>query len=149
MKKILSTLLAVLMALGVFTTLFSVTMTVSASNSDEAETTEDENEPEDRSVDILKVVYKTPEDKLKDMRLRLENDNYQLYVRAAYGEIALKDKRTGQVLFSNPYDIGSTKGSTDTKAELMSQIILQFTSGSKTTVYNSYTEAALRKNLDN
>ena len=147
MKKILSTLLAVLMALGVFTTLFSVTMTVSASNSDEAETTEDENEPEDRSVDILKVVYKTPEDKLKDMRLRLENDNYQLYVRAAYGEIALKDKRTGQVLFSNPYDIGSTKGSTDTKAELMSQIILQFTSGSKTTVYNSYTEAALREQI--
>ncbi len=147
MKKLLSTLLAVLMMLGVFTTLFSVAMTAQASNTTEAETTEEENEPEDRSIDILKVVYKTPEDKLKDMKLRIENDNYQLYVRAAYGEIALRDKRTGQVLFSNPYDIASTKGSADTKAELMSQIILQFTSGSKTTVYNSYTEAALREQV--
>jgi len=137
------------MMLGVFTTLFSVAMTAEASTSNDAETTEeeDENAPEDRSVDILKVVYKTPEDKLKDMKLRIENDNYQLYVRAAYGEIALKDKRTGQVLFSNPYDIASTKGSADTKAELMSQIIIQFTSGSKTTVYNSYTEAALREQI--
>ena len=87
MKKLLSTLLAVLMMLGVFTTLFSVAMTAQASDTTEAETTEDENEPEDRSIDILKVVYKTPEDKLKDMKLRIENDNYQLYVRAAYGEI--------------------------------------------------------------
>ena len=148
MKKILSTLLAVLMALSVFTVIFSTNLKVEAKAA-EAETTEeeDDNTPEDKSVDILKVVYKTPEDKLKDMRKRIENDNYELYVRAMYGEIAVKDKRTGQILFSNPYDIGSTKGSADTKAELMSQIILQFTSGSKTTVYNSYTEAALREQI--
>lgn len=162
MKKILSTLLAVLMVVSVFTVLFTVNMPVYASSSEEAaeetgevtgeetgeETDEEDNGRDDiKSVDILKVVYKTPEDKLKDMKLRIENDNYQLYVRASYGEIALKDKRTGQILFSNPYDIGSTKGSADTKAELMSQIILQFTTGSKTTVYNSYTEAALREQI--
>ena len=156
MKKILSTLLAALMIVSVFTVLFTSNMTVYAkSDSEETaeeetaeeETAEDDNGRDDMSIDILKVVYKTPEDKLKDMKLRIENDNYQLYVRAAYGEIALKDKRTGQVLFSNPYDIGSTKGSADTKAELMSQIILQFTTGSKTTVYNSYTEAALREQI--
>ena len=147
-KKILSTLLAALMIFAAFATVLGMNVTVSANETDtKEETTDDENEPEDRSVDILKVVYKTPEDKLKDMRLRIENDNYQLYVRAAYGEIAVRDKRTGQVLFSNPYDIASTKGSADTKAELMSQIILQFTTGSKTTVYNSYTEAALREQI--
>ncbi len=152
MKKILSTLLAFLMLVSVFTVIFTVNMPVyaesaEATEEEETEDTEDENGRDDMSIDILKVVYKTPEDKLKDMKLRIENDNYQLYVRASYGEIAVKDKRTGQILFSNPYDIGSTKGSADTKAELMSQIILQFTTGSKTTVYNSYTEAALREQI--
>ena len=146
MKKILSTLLAFLMAVGVFTAVFASQLTVEASDSKAADE-EIDSDAEDMSIDILKVVYKTPEDKLKDMKMRIENDNYQLYVRAAYGEIALKDKRTGQILFSNPYDIASTKGSADTKAELMSQIILQFTTGSKTTVYNSYTEAAKREQI--
>ncbi|MBP5208832.1 MAG: hypothetical protein J6330_10305 [Clostridia bacterium] len=146
MKKLLSTLLAFLMAVGVFTAVFASQLTVEASNSTAADE-EIDSDAEDMSIDILKVVYKTPEDKLKDMKMRIENDNYQLYVRAAYGEIALKDKRTGQILFSNPYDIASTKGSADTKAELMSQIILQFTTGSKTTVYNSYTEAAKREQI--
>ena len=152
MKKLLSALLAVLMTVSVFTVVFSSNITVYAKDSEntEEETTEEETEDngrDDMSIDILKVVYKTPEDKLKDMKLRIENDNYELYVRATYGEIALRDKRTGQVLFSNPYDIGSTKGSADTKAKLMSQIILQFTTGSKTTEYNSYTEAALREQI--
>ena len=169
MKKILSTLLALLMTVSVFTAVLNVGAKVQASSDKaseseetkgeetkgeetegegtEGEETEEGSDVEDRSIDILKVSYKTPDDKLKDMKLRDENDNYELYVRAAYGEIALRDKRTGQVLFSNPYDIASTKGSADTKAELMSQIILQFTSGSKTTVYNSYTEAALREQI--
>ena len=87
-KKILSTLLAALMMFAAFATVLGMNITVSAENSTTTEeTTDNENEPEDRSIDILKVVYKTPEDKLKDMRLRIENDNYQLYVRAAYGEI--------------------------------------------------------------
>ena len=147
MKRLISTLLAVLMTVGVFTVLFNSALVVKAENKDAEETAEDDNTPEDMSIDILKVVYKTPEDKLADMKLRYSNDNYELYVRAAYGEVAVKDKRTGQILFSNPYDIASTKGSADTKAELMSQIILQFTTGSKTTVYNSYTEAAKREQI--
>ncbi len=146
MKKILSALLAVLMAASVFTAILTPRMRVEAAKTDEA-SSETEDEPEDKSIDILKVVYKTPEDKLKDMKLRTENDNYELYVRATYGEVAIRDKRTGQILFSNPYDIASTKGSADTKAELMSQIVLQFTTGSKTTVYNSYTEAAKREQI--
>ena len=147
MKKLLSTLLALLMTVSVFTALLSVDFTASAAQADAPAEEETSSDAEDMSIDILKVVYKEPADKLKDMKKRIENDNYELYVRAAYGEIALRDKRTGQILFSNPYDIASTKGSADTKAELMSQIILQFTTGSKTTVYNSYTEAAKREQI--
>lgn len=147
MKKLLSTLLALLMTVSVFTALLSVDFTASAEQADAPAEEETSSDAEDMSIDILKVVYKEPADKLKDMKKRIENDNYELYVRAAYGEIALRDKRTGQILFSNPYDIASTKGSADTKAELMSQIILQFTTGSKTTVYNSYTEAAKREQI--
>ena len=148
MKKILSTLLAVLMMIGVFAALLTpATLAEAASDTASENEESEEYEREDMSIDILKVVYKKPEDKLADMQKRIENEYYELYVRAAYGEIAVRDKRTGQILFSNPYDIASTKGSSDTKAELMSQIILEFTNGSKTTTYNSYTEAALREQI--
>ena len=146
MKKLLSTLLAALMMISVFSAILPAAPAEAAKAADTA-SEDEEFEREDMSIDILKVVYKTPEDKLADMKMRIENEYYQLYVRAAYGEIAVKDKRTGQILFSNPYDIASTKGSSDTKAELMSQIILEFTNGSKTTTYNSYTEAALREQI--
>lgn len=143
MKKLLSTLLALLMIVSTFSVLFTSPIYAAEAEGE----TEDEEIVDEEGLDILKVSYKTPEEKLKTMKKRAENDNFAIYTKDAYGEVALYDKRTGQILFSNPYDIANTKGSDDTKATLMSQIILSFSTGSKTTVFNSYTEAALRDQI--
>ncbi len=148
-KKIASLLLAFLMFAGSFTAAFSTD--VLADETTEAETTapaEGEEPEEDKNIDYTAVEYKTPEEKLASMVLRVENDNFQLYSFAKTGEIALRDKRTGQILFSNPYDIATTKSSTDTKEELLSQIIINFDKGDgKAMEYHSYVEAALRDQI--
>lgn len=151
MKRIASLLLAFLLFAGTFTSFTS--MNVSADGeTGETTTTEDEenkdDEEDDSDVDYTAVVYKTAQEKLNSMTLRVQNDNYELYSFAKTGEIALRDKRTGQILFSNPYDIAESKSSTETKEELLSQLIVLFeNSEGKSQEYYSYTEAAKRDQI--
>ena len=161
LKRFLSILLAIMMIVGTLT----ATFVVYADEEEDAETgttegeenTEGEEETEEDlsgAIDYTRVEYDSPEDKLESMTLRVQNENYELYSFARTGEIAVKDRRTGQILFSNPYDLGSTTGSTDTKEMLLSQVIVEFTNNSKNQTYYSYTEAALRdqiivKNIQN
>jgi len=112
------------------------------------------------SVDYFKHEYQTPEDKLADMVLVTERYGYQLYVEKYTGEVAFKDTATGQVLFTNPYDIASPDvTSRSLKETLMSQILLEYTFNNVSySSYNykmeSYEEAALHgqitvKNIKN
>ncbi len=152
--KIASLLLAFLMFAGTFTSAFATTVSADETTDDTATETPEEDgtdgtvTDEDQDIDYTAVEYETPEDKLATMTLRVENDNFQLYAFSKTGEIALRDKRTGQILFSNPYDLASTKASTDTKEELLSQIIINFDKGDgKAQEYFSYVEAALRDQI--
>ena len=153
-SRILSTFLAVVLMLG--SVAFVGTLAVSAAG---------EASEKDISRKYLQTdVYKTPEEKLADMTLMLENDRYRLYVdqrdvdaydnsgkktgktsTATSGEIALVETATlgtdhVNVLFSNPYDVASSKGSAMFKPdgttsqsvgtkenELLSQIIIAYT----------------------
>ena len=56
-------------------------------------------------------VFKTPEEKLASMELMLKNEKYELYVDSQSGEVALHEPGTNNTLFSNPYDVASSKGS--------------------------------------
>ncbi len=149
-KKIASLLLAFLMFAGTFTSAFGINVAADGEESKPEEGTEtvEPTVDEDKDIDYTAVEYKSPEDKLASMVLRVENDNFQLYSFAKTGEIALRDKRTGQILFSNPYDLATTSGSTDTKEELLSQIIIDFDKGDgKAQEYFSYVEAAQRDQI--
>ncbi len=153
LKKFLSTILAVMMIVGTLTAAFAVTTyaepeTDAETGTDtETDTEKEEEEELDGNIDFTKLEYKTPEEKLKAMTLRVQNNNYELYSYARTGEIAVRDRRTGQILFSNPYDLGSTTGSTDTKEMLLSQVIIEFASSSTNQTYYSYKEAALRDQI--
>ena len=72
----------------------------------------------------------TPEEKLALMDYRYGNDDYGLYVDAYSGEVAVKCWATGETIFSNPYDIGTSNASTSTKdtvrEELLSQLVVNF-----------------------
>ena len=95
----------------------------------------------------------TPEEKLALMDYRYGNDNYGLYVDGYSGEVALKCWATGETLFSNPYNLGSSNATISTKdtvrEELLSQLIVNFKNleNSSEGTYCSYIEAVERNQV--
>ena len=92
-----------------------------------------------------KVIY-TKEDKLEYMDLRYDADGYQLYIDAYSGEVAVRDKSTGEVMFTNPYTIGNSTATESIKAQIMSQLVVTFidvATGNQQTYY-SYEWSATR-----
>ena len=139
--KSISTLLAVLMMLGSFT-VFSVFGVSAADKKDET------TEPVEKTAETIKYtqeVFKNPEEALAWMVPYLENDNFIMYFNEYTGAFGVKNKKTGQVQFSNPYDVASSKGSEKTKRDILSQIIVKYSDNTtnNTSELNSYFDAAL------
>ena len=114
------------------------------------------DENEDPLIDYLTHVYLSPDEKLADMIMVKEQNGYQLWFEEYTGEVALKDLATGQVLFTNPYDIAWTDQSISkqTKQKLLSQLIITYLDNGKQKTMFSYVEAAERgqiklKNIKN
>ena len=146
-KRILSTLLAIAMVLGAFTALFTVQVSAATT------TTKTEETKEVSISDYVTHVYNNPEEKLATMELMRTAGNYQLWVDKRSGEVAwvetdAEGNPTENILFTNPYDVASSKGSKTTKQELLSQIIVSFTdtTGTAKQLY-SYTDAALNDQI--
>lgn len=97
----------------------------------------------------LTNVYNTPDEKIEDTNMvkKIANDKFTLYVNAMTGEVAVQNNITGQYLFSNPYDVASYAGSSATKQNLLSQIIVQFDDNGSTKTFYSFVEAALRNQI--
>ena len=139
----MSTLLAVLMMLGAFTTL----SVFGASAADE-KTEEEEGEVVEKTAETINYtteVFNNPEEALQWMVPYLENDNFIMYFNEYTGAFAVKNKLTGQTQFSNPYDVASSKGSTKTKNEILSQIFVKYSDNTtnNTSTLSSYADAAL------
>ena len=141
-KRIISFVLTVATVIGVLASMPAIQ--ISASQSMTVEATE-----EQKNTNYMTKVYSTPQEKLASMTLAYSNDDdtYRLYVNPYTGEVATEDVRTGQILFTNPYDIGSTNGSTKAgsgKAEALSQIIVNFSRNNERKTFYSYDQAASR-----
>ena len=146
-KRILSTLLAIVMVLSTFCALFTVQVSAATAS------TKDEAEKTTALEDYVTKVYNNPLEKLYTMELMRTVENYQLWVDKRSGEVAwvetdAQGNPTENILFTNPYDIASSKGSKTTKQELLSQIIISFTdtTGTSKQLY-SYTDAALNDQI--
>ena len=160
-KRIISTLMALLMVLGAFVITAGAKEETSKPeytyNTSNAEATIDyldgskfqtDKEIEDK---VPKDYIDSEEEKLGTMDLRLEKDGYQLYVDAYSGEVAVKCLATGENLFTNPYGVGSAKIDPNVetsgvdksiKERLLSQLVVKYTTvstGSSDTFY-SYSE---------
>ena len=172
-KKIISTFLAVLMLIGSCTMLVNAAeeeaprayqyrtdsgMSLMKRNSDKTKNDEylyktGEYEYKDENNRTISGVVKTAEDKLSVMDYRYANDNFELYVDAYSGEVAVKNKVTGDTLFTNPYNLSESQASSvnnGMKEELLSQLIVKYTdiATDQTGIFNSYTEAALRNQIN-
>ena len=143
-KRVISAFLTLLMLLG------SLTVAVDAAWADKVD------EEGDPIINYLGEAYSSPEDKLADMKMVKEQNGYQLWFEEFTGEIAWRNTETGQILFSNPWDVASNYQavSDSTKQKLLSQLIITYLDNNVTKTMNSYTEAALRgqitlKNIKN
>ncbi len=137
-KNFLSLFLAVLMLCGGLTNL--VVIPASAAE----ETTETGTGEEETLIDYKTEVFASPEDKLGSMKLMTTKGNFSIYADQNSGEVAVKDLSSGQILFTNPYDVGVSTASETIKNELLSQIIVKFTENGRAREYTSYEYAATK-----
>lgn len=145
MKKfrLLSAFLTVVMVLGMLTA-----VPVAADETTEAEEEvlipgidEETGTP---TIDYLKQVYATPEEKLATMTKYLSKGNYEFYVEPVSGEVAYVNTKTGQILFSNPYDVSQSNATQSVKQELLSQIVIKYTDNASELEMFSFVEACQR-----
>ncbi|MBQ0125411.1 MAG: hypothetical protein KBS59_03700 [Clostridiales bacterium] len=63
------------------------------------------------------------------MKLEYSNDTFNMYMDEKTGEFALENKKTGEYIFSNPYDLNvNTSITTDlAKNALLSQVLVEYT----------------------
>ncbi len=102
---------------------------------------------DDERVDYLKTTFSSDAEKLATMELMIEKNGSQLYVDRVSGEIAFVDMASGQTLFSNPYDVGSSKASDNIKSQLMSQLIIKYEESGAEKQLDSYSDASLRDQI--
>ena len=160
-KRIISTLMALLMLLSAFAVMASAEETESkpeytyntssdAATIDYLDGSHFQTEQEIKD-NVQKTYIKTEDDKLATMDLRFEKDGYQLYVDAYSGEVAVKCIATGENLFTNPYSVGTTtidpknpESAVDKsiKEQLLSQLVVKYTTVSTgtTDTFYSYSE---------
>lgn len=141
--KILSAFLAVLCMMG---SLVTVSVVETSAANEEDKIIWDEETIED--VYVKENLFETPEDRLDpakgNMKLMMESDGYQLYVDQISGEVATKNLATGEILFSNPYDLTESKGSVSTKSKLLSQLIVYYVDNGTSGYLTSFADAAMR-----
>ncbi len=167
-KRIISTVLAVLMLISAFTIAMSAEETADGT----VEATEKKTDSSRPTIDYFtgqslkevknekkeityeptgEMVIFTAEDKLNYMDLRFEKDGYQLYVDEYSGEVATRCIATGEILFSNPYTIGNSSATAESiKPQLLSQLAVKYidiSTGDENTYY-SYEWASQRNQIN-
>jgi len=140
-----------------------------------ASATAEEEEADEAALEMeriklfLSTVYANPDEKLKDFGAKIEHvegtgknavttyipdgkpvlikDGYELYYQYDTGEVAIKEQKTGQIMFSNPYDVGAETSTDDTKYKLLSQIIIKYGESDKKYFFNTFQHAALYRQI--
>ena len=152
-KRIITTLLAVMMLLGAFSGL-----SINVLAADDAGKNEELTQEEIIKRTYLGQSYKTPQEKLETMTLTLERDGYQLWVDPVSGEVATVEVASGNIAFSNPYDVAGSEmdivnatkknGSASTQTQILSQLIVQYVDNGTTKYLYSFAEAAAREQIN-
>lgn len=141
MKRIITAFLSLVMVFGALTPV--AVQPVSAAYEDKVKS---DGSP---VIDYLNTAYLTPDEKLEDMIMVKEENGHQIWYEEFTGEVAFRDVASGQILFTNPWDVAATynKSSASTRAELLSQVLITYTDKGVEKTMNSYTDAALRNQI--
>ena len=154
MKKLIAFLLAVCTIAGTMTSMLMVSG-ISVYADETKEEVVSSNNVDAWSYFTTK--YASDVEKLHKMEKYIENDEFALYGLEKTGEVAVENKLTGQIMFSNPRDtyMYSTKTADDKDAEeekfvkLASQLYVKFkiiSTDAEQTLY-SYTDSAMNNQI--
>ena len=150
-KRIMSAFLTLVMVFGAVVITGNVATV--ETNAAYADKVDEEGEP---LINYTSQAFPTAQDKLDTMECVKSQNGYELYFEYFTGEVAIKNTESGEILFSNPYDMsnGYNWASTSTKQRLLSQLFVTYEENGVDKTLNSYTEAALRgqiglKNIKN
>ena len=148
-NKIISAVLSLIMALGTLIPM-TVQQPAYAAYADKI------NEDGDPIINYITKAYRSPEEKLSDMICVKKQNGREIWYEEFTGEICFVNTETGQMLFSNPWDVAAEYNiaSRATKQKLLSQIMISYLENGVTKQMNSYADAALRgqiklKNIKN
>ena len=134
MSRFLCALLSVLM-------LVSIVPAIAVS----AETAAAEDEEE---LDYTKIPYESAEARLAAMTCCYNSERYALYCDEMLGVVGYLDKKTGETLFTNPWNMMAEENTdASVRNELMSQIIMTYIRNDAKDVevlLNSYADAAIK-----
>ena len=109
--------------------------------------------PNDERIELYLAkdnVFASKEEKLATMSERVTVGDYTLYVDATTGEVAVRNKKTGQILMTNPYDLALLDDSSVvTKKELMNQLSVTFCNvkDNQETTFGSFSDCAVRQQI--
>lgn len=141
MKKILSLSLCMVLIFSMVFSLFPAASAESALGSEKLYN-------ELKNIDYHSTMYASPEAKLATMTKVVENEGYALFIQEYTAEVCVVDKVTGQMLFTNPYDIGETDASPAIKDEILSQVKLAYHGNqNENGNLNSFADAAATEQL--
>ncbi len=98
--------------------------------------------------DYTSKVFKSPQEKVATtMNYFYDNGEYAIFADKDSGEVAMMTKSTGQILLTNPYDVGATTSDTKIKNQLLSQVILTYQKRGNENTYSSFGEGALNNQV--
>ena len=106
---------------------------------------------DDSAISYFSEPYNMASEKLAAM-VRVYSDeerHIEFWYEYYTGEVAIKNTLTGQVLFTNPFDISALDSiaANEVKKSLLSQITLTFLDNGTTKTFNSYTDAAKKNQI--
>ena len=146
-KRIISTALALVMALGVLAVIPHETEAATVTPLSAGKIDEKGEPLIDYSNRGSKDKFETREAKLATMMKIKEESGIVIYYEAYTGEVAFENTETGDILFTNPYDLSATNASKETKMQLLSQIHLTYLENGEEKEMWSYEEAAERQQI--
>ncbi len=108
----------------------------------------------DEYLKYLSTSERYPENKVYKMTEYIKTEKYSFFIEPYTGEWALKNNITGQLMFSNPYDLGQSVATDDIKKQIISQILITYSENGVSDTYNSFEDCVMLgqlkiKNLKN
>ena len=118
---------------------------------EEEEPTEDEvNGNTQKATDspYYTTVYGSAAEKLATMKPEYSAGGYTIFVDDFSGEVGFYNEKTGEILFTNPYDVAGGPATVAVKNDLFSQIDIKFKDSEGNSYdYNSFSQASLKNQI--